>query len=352
MPANCAPNVFRNAYHFQNSRESVFRFPYPFETDQAKMRVNVAPHDRTGPTAAFHALFDIDEHYLSEIEERNYLLAQRPYLCQVSPHMRLAEWDVLELIMEALAEDFPQHFSLQKNGGEWLWTNHLLKIQRQFIFGDDQSFPDSPLDYIARQGQGDLLLMEQRDGDLWLEGGCVTQAFGWSFDFIMGMSWNDWHGPVMKKAERDVIDRSRRMSMSLQVGAPIRRVNWLMQTKPRLDRNLDTKLEWRLDDAAFQKENIGSDLFLRTEFQQLYRLPRSNAVLFGLRHYMLSFNELLMVPKWAKRTHRVLRDLDPNSERYESTFARLDAIEWLARYDDGAVTSHGFGPDLDGQGAA
>jgi hypothetical protein len=50
---------------------------------------------------------------------------------------------------------------------------------------------------------------------------------------------------------------------------------------------------------------------LRVELQGLWRLPRSNAVVFGIRCYLISLRELATVPKWARRVHRVLRDLHP-----------------------------------------
>ena len=48
-------------------------------------------------------------------------------------------------------------------------------------------------------------------------------------------------------------------------------------------------------------------MHLRVELQSLWRLPRSNAILFVIRCYLISLDELVTVPKWARRLPRVLK---------------------------------------------
>jgi hypothetical protein len=47
--------------------------------------------------------FDVDEHYVAEMIDRAKVLADDPLRCQSLPHMTLAGWDTLELVMEAKA---------------------------------------------------------------------------------------------------------------------------------------------------------------------------------------------------------------------------------------------------------
>jgi hypothetical protein len=52
------------------------------------------------------------------------------------------------------------------------------------------------------------------------------------------------------------------------------------------------------------------------------------------------------VPKWARRLNRVLKTLPPELVDHKGlTRFRDTTVEWLSRYDDGAPTSPGFGPD-------
>jgi hypothetical protein len=85
---------------------------------------------------------------------------------------------------------------------------------------------------------------------------------------------------------------------------------------------------------------------LRVELQTLWRLPRSNAILFVIRCYLINMEELASVPKWAKRFPRVLKTLPPELVDYKGlTRFRDTTVEWLSKYDDGSVTSPGFWPD-------
>ena len=87
-------------------------------------------------------------------------------------------------------------------------------------------------------------------------------------------------------------------------------------------------------------------MHLRVELQGLWRLPRSNAILFGIRCYLISVAELATVPKWARRVHRVLKKLHPALVDYKGlTRYRDSVVEWLAPYDDGVPTTPGTAPD-------
>ena len=93
-------------------------------------------------------------------------------------------------------------------------------------------------------------------------------------------------------------------------------------------------------------ENVGEKMHLRVELQSLWRLPRSNAILFVIRCYLISFNELVTVPKWGRRLPRVLKSLPPEIVDYKGlTRNRPIMLDWLAKYDDGTPTSAGIFPD-------
>jgi hypothetical protein len=73
---------------------------------------------------------------------------------------------------------------------------------------------------------------------------------------------------------------------------------------------------------------------LRVELQSLFRLPRSNGVLFGVRAYLLRLDELVRNPAWARRMHRVLRDLPPELVDYKGLSRyREHAVNWLSQFD-------------------
>ena len=145
---------------------------------------------------AYEHPIDVDEHYVAEMRDRALVLAEDPLRCQSLPHMTLAGWDLLELLMERQADGYPGHFALDRDGDRWRWINRPLGIDDTFTFGDPATLPYGPMEYITRQSQGDFCIVDQRDGNLWMDAGMVTTQADWSLDFDIGMNFMEWHGPV------------------------------------------------------------------------------------------------------------------------------------------------------------
>ena len=338
--------TFRDDFSYRNSPEAIRRFPLPFSEDSYMYSVNIEPH-MPGPVGSVTQFpFDVDEHYIAECRERAIVLASEPLRYQALPHMMSSQWDCLELIMESLARDYPTHFSLARDGNRWHWINRPLQIDQQFTFGDAATLPREPLDYITRQAQGDFVVMDQREGDLWAEAGMVTTQADWSLDFDLGMTFKEWHGPVPLAHELQVFDRALKFLLNLRLGQPVRRLNWTMTIHPRLDTSPENYPQWGPDRATVTAQNAGDLVHLRVELQGLWRLPRSNAIVFGIRCYLISLRELATVPKWARRVHRVLRDLHPALIDYKGlTRYRDAAVKWLAPFDNGSPTTPGTAPE-------
>jgi hypothetical protein len=188
--------------------------------------------------------------------------------------------------------------------------------------------------------------MDQRDGDLWTEAGMVTTQADWSLDFDIGMTFKEWHGPVPLAHEMHVFDRALKYLLNLRLGAPVRRLNWTMTVNPRLDTSPENYPKWGPDRASVTPQNAGDRVHLRVELQALWRLPRSNAIVFSIRCYLISVRELATVPKWARRVHRVLKSLHPALVDYKGLTRYRDAVvQWLAAHDDGSPTTPGTAPE-------
>jgi hypothetical protein len=338
--------TFRDDFTFRNSPDNIRRFPFPFDQDKYMYSVNMEPHVKGAAASAFESLIDVDEHYVAEMHDRALVLKEDPLRCQALPHMMTAQWDTLELLMEHQAADYPEHFSLTRNGDQWRWINRPLGIDDTFTFGDPSTLPHPPMEYITRQAQGDFCIVDQRDSNLWMDAGMVTTQADWSLDFDIGMNFMEWHGPVPLAHQIGVFDRALKFLLNLQQGKPTRRLNWTMTINPRLDTSPENYHKWGPDRLTVTPENIGEKLHLRVELQSLWRLPRSNAILFVIRCYLISLNELVTVPKWGRRLPRVLATLPDEIADYKGmTRYRQMAIDWLKTYDDGLPTSAGIFPD-------
>jgi hypothetical protein len=337
---------FRDDFTFSNSETAIRRFPFPFDRDEYMYSVNIEPH-RPGPVGAVTEFpIDVDEHYVAEMRDRALVLDADPLRCQSLPHMLTAEWDLVELLTTSLAASYPEHFSLTRDGDRWHWVNRPLGIDRTFTFGDASTLPYGPMEWITRQVQGDFTLQDQRDGQLWVDAGMVTTQADWSLDFDIGMNFHEWHAPVPLAHEKGVFDRALKFLLALRQDQPVRRLNWTMTVNPRLDTSPENYPKWGPDRTTLTPETIGDKLHLRVELQALFRLPRSNAIAFSIRCYLISLAEIATQPKWAKRLHRVLKSLpDPIADYKGLTRYRATAVEWLSRYDDGAEIPLGFSPD-------
>ncbi|MFW8594061.1 heme-dependent oxidative N-demethylase family protein [Cribrihabitans neustonicus] len=338
--------TFYGDFTFRNSDWAIKRFPFPFHEDSYMYSVNMEPHKSYRPGSVFERTFDVDEHYVSEMKDRARVLADDPLRCQSLPHMTLAGWDLVELIMEAKAAEYPDLFELHKDGNRWRWINKPLGIDDTFTFLDDSTLPYGPMEYITRQTQGDFALLDQRDDNLWMDAGMVTTQADWSLDFDIGMNFFEWHAPVPKAHEMGIFVRALKFLLNIQQGQPARRLNWTMTVNPLLDTSPENYHKWGEMKQGLTMENIGAKQHLRVELQTFFRLPRSNALVFPIRCYLISFNDLVKVPKWGRRLHRVIRDLPEELATYKGFIAnRPLMVEWLSQYDDGSPTSDGIWPD-------
>ena len=128
--------TFRDDYTFRNSPWAIQRFPFPFHEDSYMYSVNMEQH-RGGPAGSvYEKRFDVDEHYVSEMRDRAQVLKEDPLRCQSLPHMTLAGWDTLELLMTSKAGSYPEHFELHRDGDRWRIENAqgqtLARLARAF----------------------------------------------------------------------------------------------------------------------------------------------------------------------------------------------------------------------------
>lgn len=338
--------TYRDDFSFKNSPETVLRAPFPFDKDEYMYAVNMELHKDGRKGTAYEQPIDMDEHYLAEMRDRALVLDEDPLRCQSLPHMEMAGWDTLELLMECKAASFPDAFTLERDGDQWHWINRPMGIDQRFTFGDATTLPYGPLEYITRQAQGDFVVLDERDGNLWMDAGIVTTQADWSLDFDIGMNFFEWHAPVPLAHEKGIFQRALKYLLAVQQSNPARRLNWTMTVNPRLDTSPENYHQWGPENTHITPDNVADKLFLRIELQSFWRLPRSNAILFPIRCYLLSMRDLSTVPKWATRMHRVLKTLPPELSSYKGldNFREI-AIDWLSEYDDGSPTTPGPFPD-------
>jgi hypothetical protein len=315
-------------------------FPFPFSADSYRYSTNLEPAGTEVVTSAGRwgeRILDLDGEYDREIAERAAILAADPSRHAALPHMRPACWDAMLVLMRELAAAYPETMSLGGDGTGWRWRNERLGLDQRFVYGDDSSLPAEPLDYIARQVQEDVVLLDQRDGLLFADAGVVTFAAAWSFGFDLGMEFLEIHGPVPRLRESGVITRARDFLLRLQPHEVFRRTNWSMAIGRRLDLSMEAYPDWAPDKAlpgTVDDDAFGRLVHLRVEVQHLIRLPESGAICFLIRTYMLPLADLATVEPWRRRAATVLAELPEDLADYKGFAPYRDRlVDWL--------TSHG-----------
>ena len=78
--------TFRDNCTFSNSPAGIRRFPFPFHEDKYMYAVNIEPHVPGLKGSVFEFPFDIDEHYVSEMQTGRWCSKRIP---AVARHCRI-----------------------------------------------------------------------------------------------------------------------------------------------------------------------------------------------------------------------------------------------------------------------
>jgi dimethylamine monooxygenase subunit A len=117
-------------------------------------------------------LIDIETRtYCDEIALKRQLLSEAhgDYFCSSDEAMP-AEWEVVELILKDLAKHHADCFELERHAEQVLWHNRLLGERADFAVGNPSRLSLSPLDWVGRQVQEDLVLVRADDAGVCVAG--------------------------------------------------------------------------------------------------------------------------------------------------------------------------------------
>jgi dimethylamine monooxygenase subunit A len=265
-------------------------------------------------------LIEVDkEHYQAEMALKERLLAEdHDSYFQEAPETEQLQWETIELILPMLARRYPDYFELTIEGQEWHWQNRLLKSESRFVFGEGESLELSPLDWLGRQVQEDLLLMQDDVAKgMPLVAGQLCFPNDWCLDDKMGQAFLTIHQPVPLFIEE--IGRSSLLLLErLKVGRPVWRTNWAFKGSSRLNLTPLFAIEQHISCQQITAQNIGERCFLRMERQTLSRLPESRGVLFTVHTYQSPLAEEVYNPIHVRSMLTVLQTTPSDMIQYKS----------------------------------
>ncbi len=265
------------------------------------------------------------------------------YYIQCPPEAEPAAWEALELLLPHAARTWPAYFGLTQSNRQWVWTNSLLETATTFTPGQSETLPRPVWDWLGRQFQEDLVLMDARgdDDEIVCVAGHVCFGSGWALEEKLGQPLLAIHAPVPEFAKRagpsaDLLLRR------LKPGRPVGRWNWTFSPTDRLNLAPALAHEWQPAWLAVTPENAGTRCFLRRERQTLSRLPRTGAILFTIHTYLTPIGEIAADPQERRRLLAYVQSLPPAILAYRGMTPYGDAL--LAYLTN---TSAGIAPEED-----
>lgn len=261
----------------------------------------------TSPLPGVESLIEVDQHYLKEVSvKRNLLKAHPDYYFQANAETSAYQWEVVEVILNSLIKTSPSSFILTKNQNNWTFENNLLNEKFSFRFGEDDSLPLAPLDWIGRQIQEDLLILNK---DLILIAGQLCFPSGWDLNGKMNKNFFAIHGPL-PSVSNSMIETANKFIERIPQGKTFQRNNWGFRISDQLDLSARHSADYRKQlqeiSSEMNDENAGEKIFIRVEHQTLSRLPQSGFVLFTIHTYQNKLSDELKNSTKAKILHSFL----------------------------------------------
>lgn len=169
----------------------------------------------------------------------------------------------------------------------------------------------------------DFVLLSLDESGPMVEGGAVCFPTSWSLREKLGRTLTETHGPV-PRLNAELAPRIATALRKLAPGAAWERDNWGLVRTPELNRH--PRLQRPRLDAAVTPDEV----WLRTEHQILFKLPRTGGVLFGIRVGHLPFRELLTEPMARVALRGALESMPDDATEYKGlTEVRPVVLGWL-----------------------
>lgn len=239
------------------------------------------------------------------------------YVSLSRPSTDLAKQETLQLLIDFLPKRFPNLFQSTRDGG-------IINLFTGEIINPKESKED-PLLIASRLVQEDWCILEWNpESKLYqLTAGVVLFPMRWSLKEKFSQNLPDIHIPV-KAFTKHLKPTVNDLFEDLHPDKPVWRANWSLfhNLNGPLDLYLPPSEEYNPNNDKFESTNleeIGQKLTMRVEYQTLRRLPKSNAILFGIRTYQRYLNEFLHLPKEDSiALKKAIENLNPDMFEYKS----------------------------------
>lgn len=281
---------------------------FPFANGQWRLNMGLKPLN-------LKEWIEIDEHFAEELALKDKLLKnQYSDVFASLPETQSSQKEVLDLLLNHLLKQFPQHYQQQGSTIKNLTTGQIWDIAE---------FEAAPLDLAGRLVQEDLLLMQPSPDGYSLVAASLCFPLRWRLREKLGRAIAQIHSPVPgydEKLERPV----NRFCDRLKPEHPAWRLNWSIVDSPELFLPQDKgKQAW---DTPINATNAGEKLWIRVERQTLRQLGACGGILFAVRTYINPLRVLEDAPAMAHNLAESVKQIPPDLQRYKNLLPIREAL--------------------------
>lgn len=248
--------------------------PVPYQPLDAKghrLTVGIRPLDMSN-------WIEIDSNRVAELQTKSGLQNQIETIHKVTERAIPAIEELYDLVLDNLNRYHSDTFDIN-------FDNRTIfdKVR------DLDSGPDQPLLTLGHNLQEDFCIMSKVGEDWVLTAAVLYSPSRWYLLDKIGQNLEGIHQPVpeyqnrLGRAVEQLFDR-------IEVDKPIWRTNWTILDNPT---NFQPSPPSLAERKTLSEETLLTDLFFRVERQTVVRLPKTRDVVFTIRTYVNTLQELL-----------------------------------------------------------
>ncbi|CAI7600594.1 unnamed protein product [Penicillium viridicatum] len=266
--------------------------PYPAQPIKGRERYRVMMDIRKLDAQNWLTL---DKNYMDEHRVRTQLLHEkREEVLHCLPESINPCQEALEEVSDFLCERFPNMFEMSIQDGRKIVDNRMTGDKFTVSGRDANEGLTEALEAAVRLTMEDLsILMMNEEGEFYLAASASLFPTGWTVNQRIGWTISQLHGPV-PLWHQQVANSVSKFLARLTPTSPMERSNFFVEVKGP-NENL-TEILYR-PGSLCEKEltsPLPSDILIRRERQTFRRLPRTGAIVFGVKTYLTPLDELPM----------------------------------------------------------
>ncbi|KAJ5780038.1 hypothetical protein N7457_005198 [Penicillium paradoxum] len=266
--------------------------PYPAQPIKGRERYRVMMDIRKLDAQNWLTL---DKNYMDEHRVRTQLLHEkRENVLRCLPESMEPCQEALEEVSDFLCERFPNMFTMSMQDKKKNITNQMTRDTFTVSGRDSNEGLTEALEAAVRLTMEDLsILMMNEEGEYYLAASASLFPTGWTVNQRIGWTISQLHGPV-PLWHQQVANSVSKFLARLTPTSPMERSNYFVEIKAP-NENL-TEILYR-PGALCEKEltnPLPSEILIRRERQTFRRLPRTGAIVFGVKTYLTPLDELPM----------------------------------------------------------